>query len=108
MSLNYYCEKEEERNKEISVNKYKYLFTDYEKNIPSLSEALTQIYNSLNLDDIKCKELVNEVIKKCKERIDSEYKEITLKYPNITKEDAYIICFYTFQSNLQIFSHINY
>ena len=50
------------------------------------------MYNSLNLDDIKCKELVNEVIKKCKERIDPEYNEITLKYPNITKEDVYIIC----------------
>ena len=50
MSLNFYCEEDEESNKEESVNKYKFLFSEYDKRYPSLSEALTQIYKSTNLE----------------------------------------------------------
>ena len=31
MSVRFCCEEEDESNKEVSVNKYKYLFTNYEK-----------------------------------------------------------------------------
>ena len=32
MSLNYYCEEKNDTNKEESVNKYKFLLSNYEKN----------------------------------------------------------------------------
>ena len=37
MSLNFYCEEDEERNKEESINKYAYIFTAYDKKPPSFS-----------------------------------------------------------------------
>ena len=104
MSLNFYCEEENENNKEVSLNNYKYIFSNYEKNIPSLSEALIQMYKSLNLDDYIIKELTKEIIEKCKERIDNKFDLIKLKYTNITKEDAYIICSYTYETKIKEFS----
>ena len=57
MSLNFYCEEEDANNKEVSINKYKYLFSSYVKDTPSLSEALYQMYKSSNLDDETIKKL---------------------------------------------------
>ena len=104
MSLNFYCNEEEESNKDESINKYKFLFSNYEKKIPTLSEALIQMYKSLNLNDKLINELTKEIIEKCKERIDPLFKEIKMNYDNITKEDAYIICSYTYESQFQKFS----
>ena len=104
MSLNFYCEEDEERNKEESINKYAYIFTAYDKKPPSFSESLTQMFSSLKLDKKKINDLVEEIISKCKERIDPKFNEIKEKYENITKEDAYIICSYTFESEYQVYS----
>ena len=99
MSLNYYS-KEEDKNKEESINKYKNIFTNYGKNIPSLSEALIQMYKSLeDIHEKKVNELTDDIIKKCKERIEPDFDLIKFKYKNITKEDAYIICSYTCESD---------
>ena len=103
MSLNFYCE-EEENNKEESINKYKYLFSKYDKNYPSLAEALTQMYEALNLDEIKINELTEDIINKCKEKIVPAFNEIKKQYDSITKEDAYIICSYTCESKIKKFS----
>ena len=97
MSLNFYC-KEEDNNREESINRYKNIFTNYEKNIPSLSEALTQMFISSYLDKKKVDELNKDIITKCKVRIDPDFDLIKSKYENITKEDAYIICSYTCES----------
>ena len=94
MSLNFYCE-EEENNREESINKYKNIFTNYESNPPSLSEALRQMFESCELDKNKVKELIDDILSKCKNRIDPDFESIKKKYENITKEDAYIICSYT-------------
>ena len=50
MSLNYYNE-EEDYKKEESVNNYKDLFISYEKELPSLTDALNQMFKSKNLND---------------------------------------------------------
>ena len=97
MSLNFYCE-EEENNREESINKYKNLFSNYESNPPSLSEALIQMFESNELENDKIKRLTEDIINKCKERIDPNFNEIKKKYDKITKEDAYIICSYTCES----------
>ena len=96
MSLNFYCEEEKNSNKTLdSINKYKNLFINYDEKIPSLSEALFQMYKSSNLKDKKINELTEDIITKCKARIDPEFDIIKMKYFNLTKEDAYIICSYT-------------
>ena len=97
MSLNFYCE-EEENNREESINKYKNLFANYESNSPSLSEALIQMFESCELEGDKVKRLTEDIISKCKERIDPDFNEIKKKYDKITRDDAYIICSYTCES----------
>ena len=94
MSLDFYCE-EEENNREESINKYKNLFINYETKPPTLSEALIKMFESAELDDNKVKELTNDIISKCKDRILPVFDLIKKKYENITIEDAYIICSYT-------------
>ena len=105
MSLNFYCEEEKNSNKTLdSINKYKNLFINYDEKIPSLSEALSQMYKSSNLKDKKINELTEDIITKCKSRIDPEFDIIKMKYFNLTKEDAYIICSYTCESLDEAFS----
>ena len=79
MSLDFYC-KEEENKREESINRYKYIFTNYEKNPPSLLEALTQMFKSSNLDTNKINELVEDILNKCKARIDQDFDAIKKKY----------------------------
>ena len=97
MSLNFYCEGED-INREESINKYKNLFRDYEKNPPSLKEALNQMFISLDLEKEKVNQLTEDILNKCKERIDQDFVDIIKKYDKISKEDAYIICTYTCES----------
>ena len=89
MSLTFYCQ-EEDNNREESINKYKNIFTNFGKKIPSLSEALTQMYKSLDLNNQKINELTEDIIAKCKTRIDKNFDLIKKKYNNVTIEDAYI------------------
>ena len=103
MSLYFYCN-EEDNNREESINRYKYLFTNCEKKVPSLSEALTQMFKSKNLDYKGAYELTMDIITKCKERIDPNFYFIKKKNNNITIEDAYIICSYTCESKDKIYS----
>ena len=103
MSLNFYC-KEEDNNREESINKYKNLFSDYDKNQPTLQDALNQMYKTLNLDNNKVNELTKEILSRCREKIDPKYNEIKNKYKNISKEDAYIICFYTCETEERQYS----
>ena len=103
MSLDFYCE-EEENNREESINKYKDIFINYESNQPTLSEALIQMLESCELDKNKVKELTEYILNKCKKRIDPDFDIIKKKYENITKEDAYIICSYTCESKERKYS----
>ena len=99
MSLNFYCEEEDQTTRGVSINQYKFLFNDYEDNPPNLSEAITQIYKeALFLNDSIINETINEILNNCQKRIDSEFDTIKKQYNNITKEDAYIICSYTYET----------
>ena len=82
------------------ITSYPRVFTDipYEKEIPSLTDALIQMFKSAKLNDQKCDELTKDILDKCKNHIDPKYEEINNKYNNITKENAYIICAYTCES----------
>ena len=103
MSLNFYCEGED-INREESINKYKNLFLAYENNSPSLKDALIQMFKSAKFDHQKADYLTEDIIAKCKDRIDPEINKIKNKYNNITKEDAYIICSYTCESEEEDYS----
>ena len=42
----FYDDEEEDNDREESVDNYKYLFSNYETNIPTLKEALIQLFKS--------------------------------------------------------------
>ena len=103
MSLIYYTE-EENNNKEESINNYKDLFSNYETEKPTLSEALTQMFISSGAQPNQSNELVKDILSKCKSTIDENLKEIKKEYPNLSKDEAYIICSYTCESKEDRFS----
>ena len=88
---------DQEIGDEISINKYKDLFLPLLKQIPSLEEALDQLYNSMNINDVKSQR--NKVIKECKEKIEKNFEKIKKIHPNITKNEALIINTYTYEDS---------
>ena len=97
MSLIFYSE-EENNNKEESINNYKDMFMDYENKMPTLSEALSQMFILSGAQQNKSKELVEDILSKCKSTIDENFAEIKKEYSNISKDEAYVICSYTCES----------
>ena len=67
MSLIFYSE-EEDNDREESVNKYKNLFSTYENNSPSLKEALTQMFKSIEFSNHKVDQLVEDILDKLKKK----------------------------------------
>ena len=97
MSLNFYAE-EEDKNIQESINNYKDLFSNFENKLPTLSEALNQMFKSAKIEDNKINEFTQDIMDKTKIIIDKNFEEIKKKYNNITKDDAYIISSYTCES----------
>jgi len=94
MSLNNY-ENDEEIEKEESINNYQDLFTPYIESPPSLQESLEQLFISSGKNDDESNQLANNIIFKCDIKIETAFPQITLKYPEITQEEAKIIASYT-------------
>ena len=101
----YFYSEEENYIKEELINNYKDMFSDYEDKKPTLSEALTQMFISSGVEPNKSKDLVKDILSKCKSYInDRNLSKITKEYPNISKDDAYIICSYTCESKEEKYS----
>ena len=97
MSLILYSKGEEQENEE-SIDKYKYLFLEYENNLPTLYEALYQMFISSSIDNNKSEELIQDILYKCKQTIDYKFNDIKNIYNKINRNEAYIICSYTCES----------
>ena len=95
MSLRFYSDKEDIIKNDDSINNYKEIFEEYKKKIPTLDEALNEMYSSAaNLSDSKVKALKDDILAKSAEIIQNNFEIIKKKYPLITKEDAQIISSY--------------
>ena len=103
MSLNFYAN-EEDREKEESLNNYWDIFVDYVMESPNLSDALNQMFTSAGVNSNDIDDLVKDIISKSEEKIGKTFKEIKMKYSNITEDDAIIICSYTCESKNPNFS----
>ena len=103
MSLHYYTEKEEYLIEE-SINNYKYIFIEYSKEPPSLSDSLKQMFISYGATEEKSKELIKDIISKIDIIINRNLNQIKEKYPRITLEDSKIISSYTCESKDKKFS----
>ena len=97
MSINFYSEKEEYK-KEESINNYKHIFIEYIHKNPTLFEALNQLFIAEGAKNEELNELIEDIITKCKEIIDTNFDKIKKKYPNISYDEALIISSYTGES----------
>ena len=91
--------KEEDNKREDSIQNYNKIFESYTDNIPTLEEALKEMYILSKLQKIKAIDLTNDIIYKCNNKMENRMKEINKEYPNITKEDAVNICSYTCEAD---------
>ena len=103
MSHLFYTE-EEEYQKQESLDKYKNLFEEYSQKPISLTEALTQMFISSNLEQNKINNFIINIIKQCKDLIQKNFDKIKEKYPSITQEDSIIISSYTCETIDRAFS----
>ena len=106
----YFYETIEDVPKNESLNKYKHLFLNYAKSVPSLTEALNQMFSSTHISDQKINELTEDILSKSQKNINSIFEVIKEKYPIIEKEEAMIISSYTceaFDSNYSPYKILN-
>ena len=97
MSKIFYIE-DEDNEKDESISKYNDLFKKYINSMPSLSDALNEMYILSKLSKEKAEDLTNDILKQCKEKVEPIFSEIHSKYQNISQEDAMIITSYTCES----------
>ena len=97
MSIFFYANNEEKSNEEESIDKYQDIFIPYINKCPSLQEALYELYSSIGLNTININNVMLVLLNGVKNFINLKFKEITLKYPNLSFNDAEIICCYTFE-----------
>ena len=93
MFLHYY-NKNEEIPKKQTIDDYENIFLEYKDKIPTLYEALYQMYRSLDIADQKAYLLSLNIIDKSKKVIEFNYDLINEKY-GVTKEEAMIIASYS-------------
>ena len=111
MSLYYYINDESESK--ASINDYENIFYSYITRIPTLKEALMQMFTSSGVTQTKSNNLIKEIISKVNGHLNKKFIEISKKYPNITKEEAQIISSYTCElsnkedSNYNIYKILN-
>ena len=94
----YFYDKKEDTLKE-SLNKYQNLFVEYIKSIPSLTEALNQMFSSMAIPEKKINELTEYIISRSEKNINDTFENIKKKYPIIEKEEAIIISSYTCEAS---------
>ena len=97
MSLHFYTEKEDYL-KEESINKYVEEFLSYVEELPSLSDALKQMFISCQLTEEQANDLIKDILTKTEEIINKNWDKIKKRYSKISKEDSNIICSYTCES----------
>ena len=97
MSLQFYSEKEDNL-KEESIDKYQHCFIEYLNKLPTLKEALEQLFISEGATQAELKELVDDILLKCKEVTNRNFEKIQQKFKNISREEAEIIASYTCES----------
>ena len=94
LALKYYPPNEDIEKCE-SINKYENIFFEYSKELPSIKEALHQLFTSSGISDQKAYDLMQDILSKAQKIVEFNYEYIKEKYPMISTEDAIIISSYT-------------
>ena len=72
--------------------------------MPTLSEALNQMFIAAGASEEKSDILIKDILSKCHSKMDKQFEKIKEKYSKISIDDAYIICSYTCESKEKIFN----
>ena len=107
----YFYDKTEDIPKNESLNKYQYIFQEYIKKIPTLIEALNQMFSSTGISEQKIKDLTEDIVSKSQKIINFNFCDIKDKHPTIEREEALIISSYTckaFDSNYSPYKILNW
>ena len=106
----YFYDKTEDIPKNESLNKYQYIFQEYIKKIPTLIEALNQMFSSTGISEQKIKDLTEDIVSKSQKIINFNFCDIKDKHPTIEREEALFISSYTckaFDSNYSPYKILN-
>ena len=103
---NFYTETEDTIKEEESLNKYIDIFNECRKNPPSLDDALKHLFLNAGSSEAESNQLITDIKNKAKATIEREMnaKEIKLKYPYLTKEEALTISSYTCEAFIKKYS----
>ena len=103
---NFYTETEDTIKEEESLNKYIDIFNECRKNPPSLDDALKHLFLNAGSSEAESNQLTTDIKNKAKATIEREMnaKEIGLKYPYLTKEEALTISSYTCEAFIRKYS----
>ena len=96
MSLMFYPGEDETKKKE-SIDNYKDLFEPYIIKVPTLKEALEEMFTSAGLSNTEALQFISTIISDVSNFINSKFDEIKDKYKKITIDDAIIISSYTYE-----------
>ena len=94
LSINYYP-LNEDISKYESINNYQNIFIEYSEKIPSLADALYQMFKSTGISDQKVYDITQYIIKKAEKIVRFNFDLIKEKYSMMTEIDAIIICSYS-------------
>ena len=106
----HFYNKNQDIPKNESIYSYENIFKEYNTKIPTLYEALYQMYHSLDITDQKSDSIIKFILEKAQKFIQFNYDIIKEDNPFLTKEDAMIIYSYTcevFDSNYSIYKIVN-
>ena len=103
MSLHFYSYNEDIPKKESLID-FENIFKEFINNVPSLKEALYQMFKLEGIPDQEVYDLTNEILLKSEKIIKFNFDIIKEKYPFITIEEAKIISSYTCEASKSDYS----
>ena len=93
MSIHFY-DSNEDTIKNESINNFSSIFKEYNIKIPSLADALNEMFITTGISSQKAYEFTEDIMLKSSEIIKFNFELINKKYPLILEEEAKIISSY--------------
>lgn len=95
---------EEENEKAESIDNYSEIFLEYKENLPTLKEALKQLFISGFVPENEVNIYIDDILQKVNGIYEERKAKINEKYPTIIFEEAQVIISYTCEAIQQKYS----
>ena len=94
MSIHFYTDNEDIIKNE-SINNFSKMFKEYNYDVPSLNDALNEMFISAGCSSQRAYEFTENILSQCSNIVEFNFYLIKKKYPSISIKDAEIISSYT-------------